>query len=67
MARAEKVKFDLDEVSDDVFDLVLNWRKEVRRKQALGKMPKKMTYVEWVQGFVDYVAKREEIRPKEDA
>ena len=55
------VRYNLDEISDDIFDLVLNWRKDVRRRQVLKKMKTNMTHVEWVQDFVDYIGTREDI------
>lgn len=55
------VKYNLDEISDDIFDLVLNWRKDVRRRQVLKKMKTSMTHQEWVQDFVDYIIQRETV------
>lgn len=61
MTRPKKSKdplFTLDEVSDDVFDLVLVWRKEVRRRQALKKLPMQLTQEDWMIDFREYLKSR---------
>lgn len=59
--RRTEIKENLDEASDDVMGLVINWRKDVRRRQVLGKMPKNMPHDAWVQDFFNYVRSRENV------
>lgn len=61
------IKYTMDEISDDLFDLVLNWRKNVRRRITMKKCKPKQTHAEWVQDFVDYVVSREMVSLPTDA
>lgn len=53
------IEYTLCEISDDILDLVLSWRKEMRRRQVLKRVKLNMTREQWVQAFADYLVERE--------
>ena len=59
MGFRQNVDADFDEISDDVLEAVLMWRKDVRRRIQKGKLPKEMSQQDWFKDFINYVTERE--------